>query len=206
MVHLVTVLSLLAVAGVSTAAPTGGVPITVKNSCSYSVQVKQLTNGGSGGQSSTLSAGSSTEISVPSNWGGRIWGHKENDESTNAASLAEFLLRNPADGSDYYDVSFVDGYNLPMSIAPNGQSADSSNGYICGTPSCAKLPTCPSDSEVKDSNGNVVGCQSSCRDCTSSRYADTVGASCPDVYAYSTDDTTSMFACKASGYTVTFCP
>ncbi|KAF7728371.1 hypothetical protein EC973_006179 [Apophysomyces ossiformis] len=203
MVQFITVLSLLAVAGVSTAAPAGGVPITVKNSCSYPIEVKQLSNGGGGSAASTLAGGASTTIDVPSNWGGRIWGHKEGAESPNAASLAEFLLRNPSDGSDYYDVSFVDGYNLPMSIAPNGQSG---SGYICGTPSCSSLPTCPNGSEVKDSDGNVVGCQSSCRDCVTSDYASKVTAACPDVYAFSTDDTTSMFACKASGYTVTFCP
>ncbi|KAL8535095.1 hypothetical protein ACS0TY_010932 [Phlomoides rotata] len=38
-------------------------------------------------------------------------------------TLAEFTL-NGADGLDFYDVSLVDGYNLPMVIAPQGRGGN----------------------------------------------------------------------------------
>lgn len=87
----------------------------------------------------------SVTFSVPDNWqAGRIWGRRDCNFSTNPgpnscldggcngglecdpstgtgvppATLAEFSL-NQSGGLDYYDVSLVDGYNLPMSITNN---------------------------------------------------------------------------------------
>lgn len=45
------------------------------------------------------------------------------------ASLAEITL-NGADGNDFYDISLVDGYNLPLSMAPSGGTGK------CGAPGC----------------------------------------------------------------------
>ncbi|KAL0095263.1 secreted thaumatin family protein [Phycomyces blakesleeanus] len=201
------VFCLAALAGLGSSAPTSGVTITVTNSCSYDVQVNQLTNDQtSNGDGSVLASGSSTDIQVASNWGGRIWARKECTGSTDCnasapASLAEFLL-NGANGDDFYDISLVDGYNVGMSISPNGMSG---SGQSCGTPTCSNLPACPTDAQVKDADGNVVGCESSCKDCDDSEYAAAVKAACPEAYSYSTDDSTSMYSCKATGYTVNLC-
>ncbi|KAI9013900.1 thaumatin [Phycomyces nitens] len=198
---------LAALAGLGSAAPTNGVTITVSNQCSYDVQVNQGTNDqSSSGGGSTLASGSSTDIQVPSNWGGRIWARKEctgskDCNSSAPASLAEFLLKG-ANGDDFYDISLVDGYNVGMSISPNGKSG---SGYDCGTPTCSNLPACPKDAQVKDSKGNVVGCESSCKDCEDTEYAAAVKKACPEAYSYSKDDKTSMYACKAEGYTVSLC-
>ncbi|KAG8905726.1 hypothetical protein FRB99_008363, partial [Tulasnella sp. 403] len=81
---------------------------------------------------------------VPDNWrSGRIWGRRDCDFSNNPgpnscldggcngglecnprtgtgvppATLAEFTLG--SQGTDWYDVSLVDGYNLPMKITNN---------------------------------------------------------------------------------------
>lgn len=225
MVKLITLIS--ALAGMSTAvlaAPTSGVTITVKNSCSKSIQVNQLTNTVGNAKSTTLAAGSSTSINVDSTWGGRIWAREGCSGSTDCdgsapASLAEFLLSGAA-GKDYYDVSFVDGFNLPISIAPNSGTA---NGYDCGAPACSSLPSCPSELQEKDASGNVIACKSACAaygtdeycctgsyagrgDCGTNSFATAVKAACPNVYTYPHDDSTSMYACSpASGYTVTFC-
>ncbi|EIE75508.1 hypothetical protein G6F46_005373 [Rhizopus delemar] len=203
----------------------GDVTITVKNSCSNSIQVNQLTNGGGAGKSTSVSAGGSTKVSVPSNWGGRIWAREGCDggsdcQSGSPSSLAEFLLSG-ANGKDYYDVSFVDGFNLPISISPNGGSSDGK--YECGSPACSSLPECPEDLQDKDSNGKVIGCKSACSaygtdeycctgdseargTCKASKYSIPVKNACPDVYSYAYDDNTSMYACSPSdGYTVTFC-
>ncbi|KAI7870448.1 thaumatin [Spinellus fusiger] len=177
-------------------APTGSVTITVKNNCNYSAQVNQLTNDApTQSNAIQLSSGDSTDISVASTWGGRIWARKECTSTTDCnasapASLAEFLMSG-ANGSDYYDVSLVDGFNIPMSISPNGKSG---SGYNCGIPDCSSLPTCPPSSQIKDANGNVIACESSCKDCATSAYVSAVKLACPQVYAYSSDDKTSMFS------------
>ncbi|KAI9268727.1 thaumatin [Sporodiniella umbellata] len=209
------------------AAPTtssGSISITVKNSCSNSIQVNQLTNGGGAGKSSALSAGGSTTINVDSNWGGRIWAREgcnggSDCQSGSPASLAEFLMSGSG-GKDYYDVSFVDGYNLPISIAPNGGKVEGE--YECGTPSCSSLPQCPEELQDKR-DGKVVGCKSACSAfgtgeycctgeaeargaCKASKFSAPVKEACPNVYTFAQDDSTSMYACSPSnGYTVTFC-
>lgn len=46
------------------------------------------------------------------------------------ASLAEITL-DGANGDDFYDISLVDGYNLPLAMTPSGGSGK------CGAPGCA---------------------------------------------------------------------
>lgn len=227
MVQIITLLTTLAgmSAAAVMAAPSGGVTITVKNQCSSSLQVNQLTNGGGAGSAFTLAAGSSQDVNVASGWGGRFWGREGCSDSSDChsgapASLAEFLM-NGSGGKDFYDVSFVDGFNLPIGIEPNGGSG---SGYECGSPACSALPTCPSELQQKDGNGNVIGCMSACSafgtseycctgsnstpgTCPSNKYASQIKSACPSVYSYAYDDATSTYSCApSSGYTVTFCP
>ncbi|KAI8977291.1 thaumatin [Mycotypha africana] len=222
MVQFVTILAALASLGASTvfAAPSGGVTIKIQNKCGNKLQVNQMTNGG-GSQSVSVAAGGSTTFNVAPNWGGRVWAREGCDGGADCdagapASLAEFLFKG-ANGEDYYDVSFVDGYNLPISISPNGQSG---NGYSCGSPTCASLPECPSELQHTGAGGS--SCKSACSAfgtdeycctgaagrgvCTDNAYSSKVKAVCPDVYTYANDDSSSMYACKSDGYTVTFCP
>ncbi|KAF8630526.1 hypothetical protein AX17_005403, partial [Amanita inopinata Kibby_2008] len=88
-------------------------------------------------------------FTVPDNWGGRIWGRRACDFSSGSgpdscvdggcnggllctgtgvppATLAEFTLSG-SNNLDNYDVSIVDGANLPMRI---------NNSVGCGIPSC----------------------------------------------------------------------
>lgn len=210
MVRLATLIT--ALAGMSSlvyAAPTSNVQITVQNNCAYSIQVNKLTNEQSTGTANVVAAGKSTGFSVSPTWAGRIWGRKGCTGSTDCqpsapASLAEFRLSG-ANDVDYYDVSFVDGFNLPMKIAPNSGTA---SGYYCGIPACTTLPSCPSNFQVKSGN-TVIGCSSACLmtgDCDENKYTEAIKSVCPHVYTYATDDSTSMFACTPSnGFTVTFC-
>ncbi|POV97165.1 hypothetical protein PSHT_14722 [Puccinia striiformis] len=72
------------------------------------------------------------------------------------ATLAEFKL-NGDGGKDYYDVSNVDGSNLPVRIT---------NNKGCPTPSCGKdlNRDCPNDRlKVRDGNGATIGCLSACQ-------------------------------------------
>ncbi|KAI5116716.1 hypothetical protein M0805_000825 [Coniferiporia weirii] len=193
-------------------------------------------------------------FTVPDNWtAGRIWGRRNCDFSTNPGpnscatggcngglvcdphtgtgvppvTVAEFTLG--SNGLDYYDVSLVDGYALPVSVT---------NNVGCATASCPVDlgPNCPSVlAGPYDSTGFVLGCKSACladldndpsnsaNCCTGSHdtaatcppsgveYYSYFKDSCPDAYAYAYDESsgTALWTCSASlnaDYTVTFCP
>lgn len=219
--------------GTSSGSGSGGKYITIKNNCGSTMTVGWLTNGQSNDQTTLndLNAGASQTITPGNNWGGRVWGRNKCDHSdmqfcgtsgaAAPASLAEFLF-NGANSQDYYDVSLVDGYNIPISISPNGAQASGGNSYQCGSPKATSLPSCPSANVVKDNSGNYVGCKSTCSaentpetcctgaynspdKCTASAFANQIKSSNPSAYSFAYDDKTSTFACSPSGYTVTLC-
>ncbi|THU84946.1 thaumatin-like protein [Dendrothele bispora CBS 962.96] len=198
-------------------------------------------------------AGSSVSFTVPDNWkAGRIWGRTDCDFSTNPgpnscvtggcngglecasaggtgvppASVAEWTLQGDQN-LDYYDVSLVDGFNLPMEVT---------NNVGCNVASCpADLnPDCPSELVLTGPNGNA-GCKSACfanldgnqadsGNCCSGSHStpDTCPASgvqfydyfksgCPNSYVYAYDESsgTALWTCDSSlnaDYTLTFCP
>ncbi|XVE96573.1 hypothetical protein REPUB_Repub02eG0234400 [Reevesia pubescens] len=72
-------------------------------------------------------------------------------------SLAEFTLT-ANNGQDFFDISLVDGYNLPISIAPQGGSGG------CTPVNCTANVNivCPQELQVKGSAGSVVACNSAC--------------------------------------------
>jgi len=201
-------------------------------------------------------ASSSVSFSVPNNWAaGRIWGRRGCDFSTNSgptscldggcnggllcdpntgtgvppATVAEFTLSTVSSVSDYYDVSLVDGYNLPMRI---------DNDAGCGVPMCGVDlgPNCPTPLRGPfDSTGFPVGCKSACgaglapdpnndpncctgihdtaATCPSSgvQYYSYFKSNCPNTYVYAYDESsgTALFSCASSNqadYAITFCP
>jgi hypothetical protein len=71
-------------------------------------------------------------------------------------TLAEFSLRQ-TNGDDFYDVSLVDGYGLPLRIIPSASA--------CHVAECAVDlgPICPAAlAGPFDSSGFPVGCKSAC--------------------------------------------
>jgi hypothetical protein len=190
-----------------------------------------------------LPPGGTTTLSVPANWSGRIWartscnfgasgasGCETGDcggvlacngaSGTASATLAEFTLGGGI-SPDYYDVSLVDAFNVPITIVPQG-------GAGCDTAGCSAnlAPGCPSELQSVDSSGNIVACLSSCSKfggdqycCTGSYDSPSVcnpaswpvnsasyfKAACPDAFSYALDPVTSTFTCQgASGYVITF--
>ncbi|KAF8315121.1 Osmotin thaumatin-like protein [Clavulina sp. PMI_390] len=192
-------------------------------------------------------------FTVPNNWtAGRIWGRRNCNFSSNPgpnscldggcngglvcdphtgtgvppATLAEFTL-SASDGLDYYDVSLVDGYNLPVSIT-------SSAGFHIANCGVDLGPNCPANLKGPyDSTGFPVGCKSDCLvdsnpgnspSCCSGSH--NTPATCPPsgvphysyfknncpnsyVYAYDESSGTALWtgaSSKNSDYTVTFCP
>lgn len=194
-------------------------------------------------------------FTVPDNWkAGRIWARRNCDFSSNPgpnscldggcngglvcdphtgtgvppATVAEFTLQ--GDGFlDWYDVSLVDGYNLPMRV---------NNNKGCPIPSCPVDlgPNCPAPLKGPfDSSGFPVGCRSACQAnldgnpgnsancCTGShntaatcppsgvQYYSYFKGNCPNTYVYAYDESsgTALFTCDSNlsaDYTITFCP
>ncbi|KAK8716808.1 hypothetical protein V6N13_044105 [Hibiscus sabdariffa] len=218
---------------------------TVVNKCSYTVWPGVLSSAGIPPLSPTgfiLQPGESTSINVPTSWSGRLWGRtlctKDSSgkfscltgdcgsstvECSGAgaippATLAEFTL-NGAAGLDFYDVSLVDGYNLPMMVVPHGGT-----GGNCSSAGCAAdlNGDCPLELKVVDGSEGVA-CNSACNafgnpqyccsgaystpnTCKPSSYSEYFKTACPTAYSYAYDDGTSTFTCAGADYVITFCP
>ncbi|CAL1710247.1 unnamed protein product [Somion occarium] len=191
---------------------------------------------------------------VPDNWkAGRIWGRRDCDftiangptclsgwcnggllcdpgtgTGVPPASVAEWTLQGD-EFRDFYDVSLVDGYDLPMRIT---------NSAGCPVADCAVDlgPICPQPLQGPfDSTGFPVGCKSACAanidgdptnspNCCSGSF-DTAATcpnsnvafygffkgNCPNAYAYAFDESsgTALWTCDSNlnaDYTLTFCP
>jgi hypothetical protein len=198
-----------------------------------------------------MSPGSTFTVTVAGNWAGRFWGRTycsfnvagtgscetgscgnvlQCNGATAAApqTLAEFLLGGWG-GNDFYDVSNVDGFNVPMTITPvGGAPPDPNNKYRCGVAGCGVdlNPSCPAVLQVKDASGRIVGCNSACAAFSTDQYCclgTYVGAACnpatwpvnyaayfkshcPDSYSYAYDDATSTFTDTNANYRITFGP
>ncbi|KAH1196694.1 Thaumatin-like protein [Glycine max] len=99
------------------------------------------------------------------------------------ATLVEITLGTSQSPLHFYDVSLVDGFNLPASVKPAG-----GGGAGCGIAACeVNLNVyCPS-SLVVERNGKVVGCKSVCLAAKSDRYFCTgefAGRCKPTVFAH----------------------
>ncbi|KAH9710966.1 Pathogenesis-related thaumatin superfamily protein [Citrus sinensis] len=220
---------------------------TITNECSNTIWPGILSGAGTPQLSPTgfsLEAGQSTSISVPASWSGRLWArtHCTQDSKFTCltgdcgsgtlecsgsgaappATLAEFTL-NGAGGLDFFDVSLVDGYNLPMLVTPQTQSGTAGN---CTAAGCiAELNNaCPSELKVTEAgNGEDVACKSACEafgdpqyccsgafatpdTCKPTSYSMFFKNACPKAYSYAYDDGTSTFTCAAADYVITFCP
>lgn len=218
-----------------------GATFKFTNNCEYTVWPGILSNAGSPQLGSTgfeLSKGSSQSFQAPTGWSGRFWGRtgckfdsSEQGSCTTGdcgsgqvecngagaappATLAEFTLAGSG-GQDFYDVSLVDGYNLPMVIV------GSSGSGKCATTGCVTdlNRRCPAELRV----GDGEGCRSACEafgkpeyccsgeygtpdTCRPSAYSQLFKTACPSSYSYAYDDATSTFTCSGADYEIAFCP
>ncbi|PQQ12713.1 thaumatin-like protein 1 [Prunus yedoensis var. nudiflora] len=135
------------------------------------------------------------------------------------ATLVEITIA-PSGGQDFYDVSLVDGFNLPMAVAPQGGTGE------CKASTCPAdvNAVCPAELQVKGSDGSVIACKSAClafgdskycctppndkpETCPPTDYSKLFKDQCPLAYSYAYDDKSSTFTCNASpDYLITFCP
>ncbi|XP_060871045.1 uncharacterized protein LOC132945350 [Metopolophium dirhodum] len=228
--------------------------IRVTNNCAFTVWPgiqgntgqQHLENGGF-----SVSAYKTHFILSPRTWAGRIWGRTNCDSQGKCETgdcgnkiqcngtlgvppltLAEIRFAE-SDNIDFYHVSLVDGFNLPIRIMPNKYSMTSKNITDCKPANCvADLNSkCPDKLAVNAADGSrVVACKSACAlfntdsDCCQGVYTTPATCNrsswpqnyppffkeaCPYAYSYPFDNTTSMFTCHGNSLTkfdIVFCP
>ncbi|KAL4580694.1 hypothetical protein LXL04_016895 [Taraxacum kok-saghyz] len=210
--------------------------ITIINNCHETIWPGiTATNTTLPGGGFVLKPGETAIYTTPPVWGGRIWGRtgcsfdKNNNGTcqtgscgtslicttpgTPPASIAEFTLSDTA----FYDVSLVDGFNLPITVTPiQGKGECSIAG--CDTD---LMVSCPPELTFR-SDGKAVACRSACNvfdsdeycckgmygnpvTCVPTNYSKIFKTACPVAYSYAYDDPTSIITCSTTDFVVSFC-
>ena len=246
LLHLIILILLLGVRVRAEAAAAKSFSFT--NACAHPVWVGTLSGATSPPLSRSgfhLASGASSTLAVPSSsqWSGTFWARTgcATDAATGRFScatadcgsgavacdgrgpsppvtLAEITLAGSG-GLDFYDVSLVDGFNVPLSIAPSAKG--------CRAAACAGdvNAVCPADLRVvSGGSGATVACKSACNAygsaryccsgaygtpaaCGPTNYSRVFKTACPAAYSYAYDDASSTFTCSgAAAYQITFCP
>lgn len=118
-----------------------------------------------------------------------------------------------------FDVSVVDGYNLPISVSPKPSNPN------CSIEGCRKNinSICPEKLRVSDQSGNIVACKSAClafnrdefccrnaymlpKTCNASKYSKIFKEACPSYISYAYDTPPALRDCDARDYAIVFCP
>ncbi|XP_028788127.1 pathogenesis-related protein 5-like [Neltuma alba] len=183
----------------------------------------------------TLKPCQSQAFTAPAGWNGRIWARTGCNFDKNGAgkcrtggcgtemncsapgsppsTLAEFALGE----LDYYDVSLVDGFNLPIAVQTVNGTGNCSSAGCDGD----LRQNCPSQLAMKE-DGKVIACRSACDvfktdeyccrgqhgnpgTCLPSNYSKSFKSVCPVAYSYAYDDPTSVLTCSGADFVVTFC-
>ncbi|XP_061339140.1 pathogenesis-related thaumatin-like protein 3.5 [Gastrolobium bilobum] len=221
----------------------------ITNNCPYTIWPGTLSGAGTPALPTTgfqLDSGQSAKVTSVPEWSGRIWARTgctfdttgigncqtgdcggrlecDGNGATPPTSLFEITLGKDYQ-QDYYDVSMVDGYNLPLLVLPRGVYGSGA----CNATGCVTDINigCPKELQVVGEDayqGDVVGCKSACEafgsdqyccsgefanptTCKPSYYSTIFKRACPRAYSYAFDDGTSTFTCKAYEYDLVFCP
>jgi hypothetical protein len=202
----------------------------VDNRCTQTIWAAALPATTFPGGSVEMAPGYSFQVRVDNGWSGRIWGKVQCAIKSGKlacasdpfpASLAEFTLtKTPATGLDFYDVSLVDGFNVPIQILAVGHTPDAAHPYNCGDPSCAQNLnlTCPQPLQDQVGTQTMACANDECKVLGSNnqsspyckypnQYTEFFKTACPTAYSYPYDDPTSTFTCKGlNDYAIVFCP
>jgi len=232
---------ILCMAAAAIAAPSLAATFTVVNNCSYTIYPgiypATYSNGGW-----TMNPGTSVSFTLNPGWNGRIWGRIGCNSASPAVcatgqcggtglqcagttgvagtSLAEFNLN--ANGTDWYNVSYVDGFDNPIGVrvsnascvSPNTCttaprqlcSADLLRGQDCLSP-CTRYNT--DQYCCRGAFGTAQTCVVSNWPAAAQSYVNNIHAYCPNQYSYAYDEVAgnALHTCPTgANYTVTFCP
>ncbi|KAL5582432.1 hypothetical protein UlMin_014874 [Ulmus minor] len=189
-----------------------------------------------------LASGQTRSIVAPWTWNGRIWARTGCNFASNWSSacetgdcdgrlecngligtppvtLVEVSLQGNHEKPNFYDVSLVDGYNLPVFVAPRPLTSK------CAISGCVKNlnDLCPNELMVLNSKGEVVACKSAClaynldsfccrneygtpEKCRPNIYSNILKDACPSYYSYAYDSPPPLVSCPGKEYVITFCP
>ncbi|KAF3555539.1 hypothetical protein F2Q69_00017953 [Brassica cretica] len=221
---------------------------TVENKCDYTVWPATFNYQGSVDTTGfILEKGETRTINTTSSWIGNLWGRtlcstnstgyfscitgdcgSGDMECSNAgeppATLAEFNLANDG-GNDYYDVSVINGYNLPVLVTPENGTCESIGCVV------DIKKTCPTDLWINRTDirsNDPYACRTSCQknqtrelccvglyqevgvppqECKRTIYSETFNRECPGAYSYAYDSNSSTFTCPySSNFVIQFCP
>ncbi|XP_048327877.2 pathogenesis-related thaumatin-like protein 3.5 [Ziziphus jujuba] len=217
----------------------------IQNKCPFSIWPATAPNNGhpviaNGGF--YLPRGQTKRVIAPWTWNGRIWARTGCNFRSNwnsacetgdcdgrlecegligkpPVTLIQVSLQGDQGKPDFYDVSLVDGYNLPVSVAARSAPAK------CSIGGCFKNVNslCPNELKVLNGRGEVVACKSAClafnldyfccrneygspQKCKPSAYSKMFKDACPSYYSYAFDSPPPLVSCAAKEYVITFCP
>ncbi|XP_062104770.1 thaumatin-like protein [Humulus lupulus] len=217
----------------------------VHNKCSFPIWPAVAPNNGypvlaNGGFH--LPPGQTRRVIAPWKWTGRLWARTGCNFATNwspacetgdcdgrlecngligtpPVTLVQISVQIDQTKPNYYDVSLVDGYNLPVSVAARPSSAK------CTIGGCVENlnSLCPEELKVLNDVGEVVACKSGCLKfnldsfccrnqygspdkCRPNVYSKLFKEACPSCYSYAYDSPPPLASCAAKEYVVTFCP
>ncbi|KAL4565168.1 hypothetical protein LXL04_029253 [Taraxacum kok-saghyz] len=189
-----------------------------------------------------LTKGNSHSFQTPDVWRGTFWGRTgcnfngsgniscttgdcgtgkmdcNGNTYTKPVTIVEFAVKQ-FQGLDFYDVSLVDGFNLPILVKATGGSGS-------GLRSCAKTgcaddlnQRCPPELTLTGGGACRSACQtfgspeyccnssfSTPSACKPTAYAQLFKSACPRSYSTQFDVETSIFTCSDADYVVRFCP
>ncbi|XP_020574775.1 thaumatin-like protein [Phalaenopsis equestris] len=189
-----------------------------------------------------LSSGKTKRIQAPPQWNGRFWARTDCDFSSNLnpscqtgdcqgllfcngtiglppATLVEVSIQEETSKPSFYDVSLVDGYNLPVSVSARPTNPN------CLIQGCKRSvnDVCPEELQILDQKRDVIACKSAClafnqdifccrgsyqspEKCKPSMYSKLFKDACPSYFSYAYDTPTPLMSCSSKVYVITFCP
>ncbi|GKZ00940.1 hypothetical protein MPSEU_001045500 [Mayamaea pseudoterrestris] len=219
--------------------------VTFVNQCNETIYIgivqnqgqKLINNGGL-----RLDAQKNDSVALPFGWSGRFWGRTQCQEwgemcetgrcgenwmnclgefPVSPVTFVDLRLDNQGSGVDFYSVTLVNGYNIPIQVAPvNGtfQSMPGTRDY-CTWAGCQNDLNyiCPAELQMFGTKGQLVGCRSACdvfqedefccqgiygtaETCPSFSFADTFKRSCQRAYTYAFDQVNSDYTCLGIDY------
>src|SRR3569833_1292431 len=197
---------------------------TVKHNCGYTVYPglypAVYNNGGW-----AMAPGAQVSFTVASNFNGRIWGRQNCNTASPAvcaagscggtgiqcagttgtigSSLAEFNLN--ASGTDWYDISYVDGMDTPLGIVISSASCVSPNTgtkISCPTPLVNGVDSQRACTRTGSPQTCCAGAYNTPQTCIVSQwpaaaqqYVTNIHNAAPHTYAYAYDDNIGLLTC-----------
>ncbi|KAK3427770.1 hypothetical protein EUGRSUZ_F03940 [Eucalyptus grandis] len=180
-------------------------------------------------------------VSVPPGWKGRIWARTGCSFASNRpptcetgdcgqlrcrgligtppATLVQVWLHADEAKPSFYNISLVDGFNLPISVQTRPTQPE------CEIPGCSKPLNglCPEELQVMNGKGKVVACKSACLafntdeyccrneyatpdKCKPSVYSRLFKDACPGYYSHPYDSPRPQVSCASKEFEIIFCP